>query len=92
MSALLQVEDLETAYGASQVLFGLDLAIRAGEMATLLGLEDLIANHRVDWLAAIFPNYQQHASLGVGAALLAIVLFAPQGIAGMLARKNACSS
>jgi len=37
MSALLQVEDLETAYGASQVLFGVDLAIRPGEVATLLG-------------------------------------------------------
>ena len=37
MSALLQVEKLETAYGASQVLFGLDLAICAGEVATLLG-------------------------------------------------------
>ena len=37
MSVLLQVENLETAYGASQVLFGLDLAIRAGEAATLLG-------------------------------------------------------
>ncbi len=37
MSVLLQVENLETAYGASQVLFGLDLAIRAGEVATLLG-------------------------------------------------------
>jgi branched-chain amino acid transport system ATP-binding protein len=37
MSALLQVEHLDTAYGTSQVLFGLDLAIRAGEMATLLG-------------------------------------------------------
>ncbi len=56
--------------------------------AALLGLEDLIANHRVDWLAAIFPNYQQHAGLGVGTVLLAIVLFAPQGIAGMLARKK----
>src|SRR5437899_2996405 len=50
--------------------------------AALLGLEDLIANHRVDWLAAIFPNYQQHASLGVGTVLLAIVLLAPQGLAG----------
>jgi branched-chain amino acid transport system permease protein len=56
--------------------------------AALLGLEDLIANHRVEWLAAIFPNYQQHASLGVGTVLLAIVLFAPQGIAGVLARKK----
>src|ERR1700716_2861157 len=37
MSALLQVEKLETAYGASQVLFGIDLAIHPGEVATLLG-------------------------------------------------------
>src|ERR1700704_2388443 len=37
MTALLQVENLETAYGASQVLFGLELAIRSGEVATLLG-------------------------------------------------------
>jgi branched-chain amino acid transport system ATP-binding protein len=34
---LLQVENLETAYGASQVLFGLSLEISQGEMATLLG-------------------------------------------------------
>ena len=54
--------------------------------AALLGLEDLIANHRVEWLGAMFPNYQQHAGLGVGAVLLAIVLFAPQGIAGVFAR------
>jgi branched-chain amino acid transport system ATP-binding protein len=37
MNELLQVEKLETAYGASQVLFGIDLAIRPGEVATLLG-------------------------------------------------------
>jgi branched-chain amino acid transport system ATP-binding protein len=37
MSELLQVERLETAYGASQVLFGVDLEIRRGEMAALLG-------------------------------------------------------
>ncbi len=35
--ALLKVEGLETAYGASQVLFGLSLEIRVGEVATLLG-------------------------------------------------------
>jgi branched-chain amino acid transport system ATP-binding protein len=35
--ALLNVEGLETAYGASQVLFGLALEIRTGEVATLLG-------------------------------------------------------
>ena len=34
---LLEVGDLETAYGTSQVLFGLSLKIDAGETATLLG-------------------------------------------------------
>jgi branched-chain amino acid transport system ATP-binding protein len=34
---LLKVEKLETAYGASKVLFGIDLEIAAGEVVTLLG-------------------------------------------------------
>jgi branched-chain amino acid transport system ATP-binding protein len=34
---LLRVESLETAYGASQVLYKLDLHVKEGEMATLLG-------------------------------------------------------
>jgi len=34
---LLEVRKLETAYGASQVLYGVDLAIDAGEVVTLLG-------------------------------------------------------
>jgi len=34
---LLRVESLETAYGTSQVLFGLSLEISEGEMTTLLG-------------------------------------------------------
>jgi branched-chain amino acid transport system ATP-binding protein len=34
---LLEVENLKTAYGTSQVLFGLSLQIRPGEAATLLG-------------------------------------------------------
>jgi branched-chain amino acid transport system ATP-binding protein len=37
MTALLEVRNLESAYGSSQVLFGIDLDIRAGEVATLLG-------------------------------------------------------
>ncbi len=37
MSALLEVESLQAAYGASQVLFGINLAIHTGEVATLLG-------------------------------------------------------
>ncbi len=57
----------------------------------LLLLEHLIADYRIGWLAALAPNYQEHAGLGVGIVLLAIVLFAPQGIAGLLHRKNASS-
>jgi branched-chain amino acid transport system ATP-binding protein len=34
---LLDVADIETCYGQSQVLFGLSLAIRAGEMVSLMG-------------------------------------------------------
>ena len=34
---LLEVENLETAYGASQVLFGIDLQVEDGEVVTLLG-------------------------------------------------------
>jgi branched-chain amino acid transport system ATP-binding protein len=34
---LLRAESLEAAYGASQVLFGIDLELKRGEVATLLG-------------------------------------------------------
>ena len=37
MSVLLEVKDLQTAYGPSQILFGIDLQIPAGGFATLLG-------------------------------------------------------
>ena len=37
MSALLEINDLEVAYGPSHVLFGIDLAMAEGEAATLLG-------------------------------------------------------
>jgi branched-chain amino acid transport system ATP-binding protein len=37
VSALLELHGLELAYGTSQVLFGLDLAMAEGEAATLLG-------------------------------------------------------
>ena len=37
MSALLEVRELAVAYGPSQVLFGIDLAMSEGEASTLLG-------------------------------------------------------
>jgi branched-chain amino acid transport system ATP-binding protein len=35
--SLLELHSIEAGYGASQVLFGVDLALRDGEVATLLG-------------------------------------------------------
>ncbi|MBP9149642.1 MAG: ABC transporter ATP-binding protein [Rhodoferax sp.] len=37
MTALLEIEGLQTAYGASQVLFGISLSLQVGEAGTLLG-------------------------------------------------------
>ena len=39
-ASLLEVEGIETCYGLSQVLFGLSLSIRAGEMVSLMGRKD----------------------------------------------------
>jgi len=36
-ASLLEVSNIETRYGLSQVLFGLSLAVAAGEMVTLMG-------------------------------------------------------
>jgi branched-chain amino acid transport system ATP-binding protein len=36
-AALLDVDGIETCYGLSQVLFGLSLSIKAGEMVSLMG-------------------------------------------------------
>ncbi|MEL6151559.1 MAG: ATP-binding cassette domain-containing protein, partial [Chloroflexota bacterium] len=34
---MLKIDNLETGYGASQVLFGINMSINEGEVATLLG-------------------------------------------------------
>src|SRR5690349_4971460 len=36
-TSLLEVDGIETCYGMSQVLFGLSLSVRAGEMVSLMG-------------------------------------------------------
>ena len=56
--------------------------------AALLILEHLISDYPIAWLAQLAPNYQQYSNLGVGLVMLAIVLFAPQGIAGLLERRK----
>jgi branched-chain amino acid transport system permease protein len=56
--------------------------------AVLLGLEHLIADYRIAWLAKLAPNYQDHAGLAVGIVLLTIVMLAPEGISGFFGRRR----
>ncbi len=52
---LLEVERLEAGYGASPVLFGIDLAIGAGEMVTLLGRNGMGKTTTVRSLMGLTP-------------------------------------
>jgi branched-chain amino acid transport system ATP-binding protein len=52
---LLKVEGLETAYGISQVLFGLDFEIRTGEVATLIGRNGMGKTTAVRSLLGLTP-------------------------------------
>ena len=53
---LLKVEGLETAYGISQVLFGLDFEIRTGEAATLIGRNGMGKTTTVRSLLGLTPS------------------------------------
>jgi branched-chain amino acid transport system ATP-binding protein len=53
---LLEVEGLETAYGQSQVLFGVSLAIARGEVATLLGRNGMGKSTTVRTIMGIIPG------------------------------------
>ncbi|MDD3935773.1 ABC transporter ATP-binding protein [Rhodoferax sp.] len=57
MSALLEVEALETAYGASQVLFGVTFAVQHGEVATLLGRNGMGKTTTVRSLLGLTPAF-----------------------------------
>ncbi len=52
---LLEVRGLEAAYGASQVLFGVDFAVRAGEVVTLLGRNGMGKTTTVRAIMGIVP-------------------------------------
>lgn len=56
MSALLEVDQLAAAYGESQVLFDIDLTIRAGEVATLLGRNGMGKTSTVRALCGALPT------------------------------------
>jgi len=52
---MLDVKGLEAAYGASQVLFGVDLAIGAGEVVSLLGRNGMGKTTTVRSLLGLLP-------------------------------------
>jgi branched-chain amino acid transport system ATP-binding protein len=52
---MLAVEAIETSYGASQVLFGVSFAVRAGEVATLLGRNGMGKTTTVRSIMGIVP-------------------------------------
>jgi branched-chain amino acid transport system ATP-binding protein len=52
---LLEIQGLEAAYGPSQVLFGIDLRIGAGEVATLLGRNGMGKTTTIRTLAGLMP-------------------------------------
>src|SRR5512133_2509597 len=56
MSALLEVEHLETAYGASQVLFGVSFSVQPGEVATLLGRNGMGKTTTVRAILGLTPS------------------------------------
>jgi branched-chain amino acid transport system ATP-binding protein len=52
---MLEIRDLETAYGRSQVLFGVSLDIRKGEVVTLLGRNGMGKTTTVKSIMGITP-------------------------------------
>jgi branched-chain amino acid transport system ATP-binding protein len=53
---MLSVRGLQAAYGASQVLFGVDLTVRAGEVVTLLGRNGMGKTTTVRTIMGILPR------------------------------------
>jgi len=53
---MLAVEGLETAYGLSQVLFGINLRVEAGEVVTLLGRNGMGKTTTVSSIMGIVPS------------------------------------
>jgi branched-chain amino acid transport system ATP-binding protein len=55
MSSLLEIRQLAAAYGESQVLFNIDLTIKVGEVATLLGRNGMGKTSTVRAICGLLP-------------------------------------
>ncbi len=54
---MLEVRDLETSYGASQVLFGMDLAVEAGQAVTLMGRNGMGKTTTIRSIMGLTPSH-----------------------------------
>src|SRR4030081_3664017 len=68
---LLEVSNVETRYGLSQVLFGMSLAIARGEMVTLMGRNGMGKTTTVRSIMGLTPA-MKGASLFLGRAIHAV--------------------
>jgi branched-chain amino acid transport system ATP-binding protein len=55
---VLEVRGLEAGFGASQILFGVDLAVREGEIAGVLGLNGAGKSVTMKAIAGLIPVWQ----------------------------------
>jgi branched-chain amino acid transport system ATP-binding protein len=60
LTALLEVEDIHTAYGSSRVLFGISLDIKAGECVCLLGRNGVGKTTTMRSIMGLTPPSQGH--------------------------------
>ncbi|MGE5513264.1 MAG: ABC transporter ATP-binding protein [Bacteroidota bacterium] len=60
MTALLEVEDIHTAYGSSRVLFGVSLTIAKGECVCLLGRNGVGKTTTMRSIMGLTPPYRGH--------------------------------
>ncbi len=67
MTVLLQVKGLEAGYGSSQVLFGLDFQVNAGEVVTLLGRNGMGKSTTIKCLSGLLAPTAGHIQLGAQA-------------------------
>ncbi|GIW27443.1 MAG: ABC transporter ATP-binding protein [Meiothermus sp.] len=79
MSALLEIEQLETFYGPSQVLFGVSLRVEEGQVATLLGRNGMGKTTTVRSIMGLTPARRGQIRLA-GRSTLAL---APEQIAAL---------
>ena len=56
MSAVLEVENLQTGYGSSQVLFGVNWEVQSGEVVTLLGRNGMGKTTTVRSILGLTPS------------------------------------